>query len=180
VAPILWDVDGQPWRPTTLARRILADAGLPEHAVRGPAWWVVDGTYTDLATLADGVQGNGRFDWTPLHNILDRLPAGRWASYGDVAAVVGTAAQPLGSHIVRCEHCVNGHRILGANGRIPPGFRWSDPARTDDPVHVLQSEGVRFQSGRADEGQRLTAAELAGLSRNTVESDEAPSGPAAV
>ena len=160
VAPIVWQADGQPWRPTTLARRILTAAGLPDRAVRGPQWWLVDETDTDLAALADGLQGPNAFDWLPMHTILDAVPAGRWTTYGDIASAIGTAPQPLGAHIVRCDRCQNGYRVLNANGRIPAGFRWSDPDRTDDPIELLRTKGVRFLSGRADEMQRLAAADL--------------------
>lgn len=163
IAPIVWQADGLPWRPTTLARHILKAAGLPDRAVRGPQWWLVDGTDTDLAALADGLQGTTAFDWSPLHTILDAVPPGRWTTYGDLAAAVGTAPQPLGAHIVRCDRCENGYRVLGVNGRMPGGFRWSDPDRTDDPIELLRTEGVRFMAGRADETQRLTAEDLGRL-----------------
>ena len=156
---LIWDADGKPWRPTTLARRILTDAGLAERPVRGPAWWIVEGTETDLAALADGDSG-GAFDWSILHTILDRLPPGRWTTYGDLASAVGTGPQPLGVHIVRCPQCRNGYRVLTAAGRIPSGFRWTEPDRADDPLALLQGEGIRFVDGRADEDQRLTAEEL--------------------
>jgi alkylated DNA nucleotide flippase Atl1 len=129
--------------------------------VRGPAWWVTeDGT--DLAALAGDSTPVGR-DWSDLHLILNALPAGHWTTYGDLAAVVGTAAQPLGQHVTRCPDCDAAYRILSSDGRPAANFRWGDPERTESVEDVLSAEGVHFTKGAADPSQRLTHGALRAL-----------------
>lgn len=60
------------------------------------------------------------------------------------------------------------------SGELSPDFRWPDPDRTDDPLAILQVEGVRFDSkGRASADQRLTAVELAAFADLDVDVPEA-------
>jgi len=103
------------------------------------------------------------FDWDPLHQILELLPEGQWTSYGSLAEAVGTAAQPLGQHITKCVHCANAHRVLSGSGEVASGFAWSDPNDTRDPRAMLESEGLRFTDGRADQGRFLDADALGAL-----------------
>lgn len=98
--------------------------------------------------------------WSSMNRLLVVLPAGHWATYGDLARVLGTAAQPLGNRLAS-HPAPNAHRVLGAQGTISDRFRWSDPQRTDDPRQILESEGIRFSAtGRADPGQRLDVTDL--------------------
>jgi len=82
------------------------------------------------------------FDWSPLHTILEVLPAGYWTSYGSLADAVGTAAQPLGNHVSTCRQCTNAHRILRSDGTVAASFRWSDPDDGRDPMLMLAEEGA--------------------------------------
>ncbi|MGW4527617.1 hypothetical protein [Amycolatopsis sp. NPDC004378] len=116
-----------------------------------------------LAGLAGTGAGKSGFDWSGLHRLLARVPAGRWATYGDVAAVVGTAGQPLGRHVSSCRQCENAWRLLSADGSPSAGFRWED-GRADTVTEVLRREGLRFVGGAADPAQRLTVEELQALS----------------
>ncbi|QSZ48071.1 DUF4268 domain-containing protein [Arthrobacter sp. D5-1] len=94
-------------------------------------------------------------------SILAEIPAGRWTSYGDVAIVAGTWAQPLAGMITNAPMS-NAWRVLQGGGKISTGFRWSEPGRTDDPRVVLEGEGIRFDhEGRADLSQFIGAEELA-------------------
>jgi alkylated DNA nucleotide flippase Atl1 len=43
-----------------------------------------------LADSVDPPKGR-RFDWTKLHELLARIPGGKWTTYGDLATAVGTA-----------------------------------------------------------------------------------------
>ena len=102
--PLEWAYDGECYRPTTTVQRVLAEAADLQRDPRGPRWWrLPDGR--DLPTVA--------CDWTGLHAILGALPKGRWTPYGDLAVVVGTAAQPLGRHIALSPHCPSAHRVAG-------------------------------------------------------------------
>jgi alkylated DNA nucleotide flippase Atl1 len=162
VSPIVWEGDGQPWRPTTLARSMLGWVGFPERAVRGPAWWQIP-SGVDLAALADGPSSSTRRDWSDLHQLLASIPTGRWTTYGDLATAIGTNANPLGQHVTSCEMCPNAHRVLSAPGRIAPNFRWSDPTKDNvDPRQVLEGEGIHFsETGIADPATRLPVDTLA-------------------
>jgi alkylated DNA nucleotide flippase Atl1 len=152
--PLEWEYDGGRYRPTAIARRILAEAAGLQRGVRGPAWWVLDDG-RDLPTVA-GVPDRARFDWTELHEVLAAVPAGRWTTYGDLAGLVGTAARPLGQHIQSCPSCPNPHRVLGADRTPRPGFAWGDPADTRSQQEALEAEGIPFSGGAADSSLRWT------------------------
>lgn len=151
--PLEWEADGLRYRPTEIVRRILADVAGMQRSPRGPAWWVLeDGR--DLPTVA-GVPERGTFDWSELHDVLAALPVGNWVTYGDLAEVVGTAAQPLGQHVATCPVCPNAHRVLGSDGRPRPNFAWGDPTDTRSQEQALIAEGVRFTASKADSALRL-------------------------
>ncbi|MGH8931327.1 MAG: MGMT family protein [Egibacteraceae bacterium] len=95
-----------------------------------------------------------------MHQVLEALPPGRWTTYGDLAAVVGTGAQALGQHISICTECPNTHRVLGAEGRSRPNYRWSDPTDTRSQQDALEEEGVAFRGGVTETGRRLSPAHL--------------------
>jgi alkylated DNA nucleotide flippase Atl1 len=159
--PLAWDYDSGRYRPTEIVRRILADAAGVQRSPRGPAWWVLeDGR--DLPTVAD-VPERSTFDWAELHRVLAAIPIGRWTTYGELAARVGTAAQPLGQHIQHCPSCPNVQRVLGVDGKPRPGLSWHDPNETRSQQEWLEAEGVRFSNGAADPGRHLDAAALAAL-----------------
>jgi alkylated DNA nucleotide flippase Atl1 len=159
--PLAWEYDGGRYRPTEIVRRILADAAGMQRSPRGPAWWVLeDGR--DLPTVA-GVPERSTFDWAELHRAMAAIPAGHWTTYGDLATLVGTAAQPLGQHIQRCPACPNFQRVLGADGRPRPGFTLTDPNETRNQQELLDAEGLRFFNGAADPSRHLDAEALAEL-----------------
>ncbi|MCB0960864.1 MAG: MGMT family protein [Acidimicrobiales bacterium] len=160
--PLVWEATGEAARPTAIVRQMLEAVG-SERSVRGPSWWVLpDGrTLTEAAGVAGSASGT--FDWTPLHEVMGSLPRGRWTTYGDLADLVGTAAQPIGNHIRQCDVCPNAPRVLGQGGRPRPGFAWSDPSDTRTQQEVLEGEGVQFANGAADPESRLSSAELASL-----------------
>lgn len=111
-------------------------------------------------------------------SIVAEIPAGRWTSYGDVALVAGSYAQPVAA-IIASYPMLNAWRVLQAGGTISPGFRWLEPNRTQDPREFLESEGLTFDDeGRAVAEQFLTPEQLAELVG--LEIDEGrlrPSGP---
>lgn len=158
--PLRWEYDGELYRPTTIAKQVLTEAAQVSRTLNGPMWWTTDEgmTLTELASSIDG-----GFDWSGLHALLDVLPPGRWTTYGDVATIVGTAAQPLGGHIMRCAECINAFRILDASGQARPGFRWTDPDDVRSQTEALESEGIQFDGGHADPARRLPMDELRSL-----------------
>jgi alkylated DNA nucleotide flippase Atl1 len=159
--PLAWEYDGGRYRPTEIVRRILAEAAAVQRSPRGPAWWVLeDGR--DLPTVA-GVPERSTFDWAELHQVMAVIPAGRWTTYGELAGLVGTAAQPLGQHIQHCPACPNAQRVLGAGGKPRPGVSWSDANERRSQQDWLEAEGVGFINGAADPSRHLDAEALAAL-----------------
>ncbi|MER7418330.1 DUF262 domain-containing protein [Micromonospora peucetia] len=107
--------------------------------------------------------------WDLMTKALAELPAGSWTTYGDLAALIGTAPMPVGVRLAN-HPAPNAHRVLQAEGTVAPGFRWLEPDRADDPREVLRAEGVTFdQQGRADQAQRIRVEELAQLAGVTPE-----------
>lgn len=101
--------------------------------------------------------------WTKLRQILLALPAGRWTSYGEIASVIGSAAQPVGNYIANTE-VENAYRVLRSTGEVPAGFRWYNEDDDRDPQELLASEGLEFSAqGRASTEQFLDAEALADL-----------------
>lgn len=113
--------------------------------------------------------------WQTLQDAVAAIPEGAWTSYGELARLIGSHAVPVGAFVAKTA-MPNAHRVLQAAGTVSPSFRWLEPGRTDDPVELLQAEGVRFSAdGRADHAQRLDAVQLADLMGLYVELDEAAS-----
>lgn len=159
--PLIWTHDGQAYRPTTIVKTIISEATGVERQVAGPSWWQTeDGrTLPEVAGFTDAAA----FDWSVLHALLEQVPTGRWASYGDIAKVIGTAAQPLGRHIATCHTCANPHRVLDSKGTSSDQFAWTDPKRTDTQQDALEAEGVVFADGRASSAHRMSEANLRAL-----------------
>ena len=140
------------WGPEQISARCSALAEMVIELWPGPT-----------ATAASSTGGDDSPLWTTLARLLAELPAGRWTTYGDVAAVIGTHPVPLGQRLAN-HPAPNAHRILSADGRVAENFRWTFPERDDDPHEVLVSEGISFDDqGRASTSQRLVSSDLAAL-----------------
>lgn len=99
------------------------------------------------------------FDWSALHTILEALPVGHWTTYGSLADAMGTATQPLGTHVATCQQCTNAHRILTSEGTVAANFRWNDPGDARDPMEMLQAEGALLD-GKPDPARELSSDDL--------------------
>ena len=109
--------------------------------------------------------------WEGAIRALAEIPAGGWTTYGDVAALIGTHPIAVGSRLANYP-MPNAHRVLQADGKISPNFRWVD-GRTESPRTVLESEGVTFDDHDcADPQQHLNTEDLAELAGITL--DELP------
>ncbi|NRG40842.1 DUF262 domain-containing protein [Rathayibacter sp. VKM Ac-2835] len=131
---------------------------------------------TWAAPLADADSRDVGVSWTLVLDIVAAIPAGRWASYGDVATVAGTHPVPLG-HFLAQAPAPNAYRVLQRAGRISPGFAWNDDSAHSQftPVDVLSAEGVGFDAaGRADISRKLTVPELAASVGLSIRSDVDP------
>ncbi|GAA0314540.1 DNA-binding protein [Kineococcus aurantiacus] len=185
--PLRWEADGQAYSPTGLAQQICRQAlDRDLDGIQGTTWWtlapdqpIADGNAEggtqgttgdwvndwsqligkDLVALAGETRDEGR-DWSDLHAILAALPTGHWTTYGDIAAAIGSHAVPVGTHLARCTTCTAPWRVLRADATPSPGFRWSDPTRTDTVAEVLAGEGIHLTNGRANPTQRLTTTQL--------------------
>ncbi len=110
---------------------------------------------------ADATPVGAELKWQHLRRAVAAIPAGRWTTYGDLAALVGTAPQPIGNYLATTA-VAGAHRVLRSGGYLAGGFRWIEADRHDDPRDVLAAEGVKMtHDGRADPVQRLTAEDLA-------------------
>ena len=93
-----------------------------------------------------------------LYTVVRAIPAGRWASYGDVAHACGGTerhARTLNQRLIRDE-IPGAHRVLKANGSI-------SPTALGAPTEVrrrLEAEGITFHDGRASPAARLPPAAL--------------------
>lgn len=101
--------------------------------------------------------------WDRMTRVLAAMPAGKWTTYGDLAALIGTHPVPVGSRLATVP-TPNAHRVLQVEGTVSGGFAWIDHDRTDDPRTLLEQEGVRFDDkGRAEQSQRMHLDDLSAL-----------------
>ncbi|MGW7094382.1 GmrSD restriction endonuclease domain-containing protein [Streptomyces sp. NPDC054874] len=114
--------------------------------------------------------------WGELRQALLSMPTGTWTTYGALAALIGTHAITVGNHISTRPALHGAYRVLMADGRISPGFRWPEGREgASGPREVLESEGVPFDAwGRARRSHRLTASDLATLVGKDDSEDETP------
>lgn len=103
------------------------------------------------------------FDWASVHEILERIPEGKWTGYFYLAEAAGTSAQAVANHVSKCTTCVRAYRVLTWDGRIADGFAWGDPDDRRDPKVVLETEGVSFTGGVADPDAKLVTEDLLAL-----------------
>jgi methylated-DNA-protein-cysteine methyltransferase-like protein len=90
-----------------------------------------------------------------VYQAVRRIPRGRVATYGQVAALAGT---PRGARAVgwalralrgKAGAAVPWHRVVGAGGRLSPRAGGGETAQRAR----LVAEGVRFRGGRVDLGR---------------------------
>jgi len=136
------------WTPVEIGARAARLADLIKREWPGPL-------FVDSSTRS-GV------NWDLAHRAVLSLQPGEWTTYGELAALIGTHANPMGQHMAKL-NLEGAWRVLQSSGSVSPGFRWSDPSDVREPVAVLREEGVRFDlQNRADPSQRVTADNLAG------------------
>ena len=86
-----------------------------------------------------------------IYAVVSRIPRGRVATYGQVAAVAGLPRRArLVGYALRVlpdDTRVPWHRVVNAQGRISP--RGDLLGHEDLQAHLLRREGVRFTAGGA-------------------------------
>jgi methylated-DNA-protein-cysteine methyltransferase-like protein len=84
--------------------------------------------------------------------LVRRIPAGRVATYGQIAALAGRprAARAVGRAMRQCPADVPWHRVVNARGAISP--RAPESAMLTQRLR-LEAEGVRLARGRVRLGR---------------------------
>lgn len=84
-----------------------------------------------------------------VYAVVRRIPPGRTATYGQVAAMLGRprAARAVGGAMRRCPPGVPWHRVLNAQGQIS---RRKRAASMLTQRMLLEREGVTLRRGRVD------------------------------
>lgn len=115
--------------------------------------------------------------WSKVRAITETIPAGHWASYGDVAAAAGTGAQAVGNYLAKSHKVLNAHRVLTYDGNVAPNFQWlKETNEPRSPQEVLNDEGLEFtHNEKADPNARLSIEQLLQLVNIEEEPDEASS-----
>lgn len=93
-----------------------------------------------------------------LAAIVAAIPAGRWASYGDVAQACGGTdrhARTLNQRFIH-DAIPGAHRVLRADGTVSAGALGAP----HDVRARLEAEGVRFVDGAADQAARMFSPDL--------------------
>lgn len=129
-----------------------------------------------IAPLADTDVSDSGVAWKIAIDAISAIPAGRWASYGDVAAVAGTHPVPLGQFLATTV-VPNAHRVLKRFGSVSPGFTWlpDSPHAGRDPLDLLREEGLEFDRDlRASQEQRMSVPELGEAIGLSIRSDVDP------
>ena len=85
--------------------------------------------------------------WSRIYRVVRRIPAGRVATYGQVAEVAGLRGQArlvgYALHALAGDDVVPWHRVLNAAGRI--SIRGLSAASVTQRLR-LEQEGVRFDA----------------------------------
>lgn len=93
-----------------------------------------------------------------LAAVVGAIPAGRWMSYGDVAAACGATdrhARTLNQRFIR-DQIAGAHRVLKAGGTVSAGVLGGPGA----VQRRLEAEGLAFDGGAAHRAARLYVRDL--------------------
>ncbi|MGH7633298.1 MAG: MGMT family protein [Gemmatimonadaceae bacterium] len=114
--------------------------------------------------MAGGARG-GSDSYSRIYAVVRRIPRGRVATYGQVAALAGLARQPrlvgYAMHALPNGTALPWHRVINAQGRVSQ--RSGDSGGSLTQRMLLEVEGVRFDAaGRVSLEQQGWKARKAG------------------
>ncbi|MHB1430531.1 MAG: McrB family protein [Streptosporangiaceae bacterium] len=94
-----------------------------------------------------------------IARILGLVSAGTWTAHDDIAELAGTSSEVVAHFLASFKvKLPNAHRVLHADGSVPPEGMLNATYRGTDLREVLRSEGVDFDAdGKASQEQRLAA-----------------------
>lgn len=157
-------------RSFAVKREMLANSGfMMNREIAESSEWTQDTIHARARQLAETIKREwpgpvavenvvrSGVNWELAHQAVSTLAEGEWTSYGDLAALIGTHANPMGQHMAKID-LPGAWRVLQSGGSISPGFRWSEPDDHRDPLEALTAEGLTFdEKGRASLSQRVSA-----------------------
>ena len=87
--------------------------------------------------------------YAKIYAVVSRIPKGRVATYGQIAALAGRPRQPrfvgYALHALPADSDVPWHRVVNAAGKI--SLRADGLGHDELQAHLLRREGVRFVGG---------------------------------
>jgi len=114
------------------------------------------------------------FSTEVAHAVISLVDEGEWTTYGDVAEVLKSHPNGIGSHIRNCR-VADGTpewRVLNRRGESSPGFVWTTSPHKGTQLEVLVAEGIKLiDETRADPDQRVDADELKKRSVNAYQQE---------
>ena len=85
-----------------------------------------------------------------VYAIVNRIPQGKVATYGQIARLIGTRDSRRVGHALHANshHECPCHRVVFSDGSLAPGFAFGG---LKEQQHLLETEGVSLQpSGKVD------------------------------
>lgn len=162
-------------KPFAVKRAALATSGIRmNQGIAAEETWnsaALDARAADLtkrivthwaSPLAQDLVVDAGVSWASIDQLVAAIPPGRWTSYGEIAAAVGSHAIAVGRYLGTTAP-ENAWRVLNVNGVVAPDFHWpvGSPFIGRIPREVLAEEGVVFDDKlRAAPAQKLVAGEL--------------------
>ncbi len=153
-----WDAQtktGGNWASTEAGRAALL--AYPEAQSFGEA---MHSQYQEQVSLEKQTASESRLQ-SSLKRLLSRIPAGRWASFSDVAEALGSSAGTLGIQLW-INQMPGWHRVLRVDGSISAGHYEGTQERLAEHRALLEAEGID-PDPRAPLNLRLDVAELRAL-----------------